>query len=82
MFPYSADDNADNRVAIAQAGGIPPLIQLLQTGSEEVKMMAAAALRNLAGRLTCSWILSLHSALLLTMTICVFDYKWTPHCSE
>jgi len=35
------------KVAIAEAGGIPPLVQLLRDGSEDAKVETAAALRNL-----------------------------------
>ena len=41
-------DNAANRVAIAEAGGIPPLVELLRDGSAGAKAMAARALCNLA----------------------------------
>ena len=44
-----ARDNADDRKAIAQAGGIPPLVELVRTGaSAEAKKQAAGALRALA----------------------------------
>ena len=42
--------NADNCIAIVQAGGIPPLIQLLKTGSGEGTVDAVDALGNLAGK--------------------------------
>ena len=40
--------NADNRVLIAEAGGIPPLVQLLRDGSWDAKAAAARALHFLA----------------------------------
>ena len=40
--------NADNRVPIAKAGGIEPLVQLARNGSDEAKKFAAEALWNLA----------------------------------
>jgi vacuolar protein 8 len=39
---------AANKVAIAAAGGIPPLVELLRDGSVDAKAVAARALRNLA----------------------------------
>ena len=42
------NNNADNKVAIAKEGGIPPLIALLQNGTSEGKTQAAGALYNLA----------------------------------
>ena len=41
--------NADNKVAIAKAGGLPPLIKLLGDGTPVGKEKAAAALKNLSG---------------------------------
>ena len=49
--PFPAG-NADNKIAIAQAGGISPLIHLLQTGSAKGKEEAAAAIYTLAGVIT------------------------------
>jgi vacuolar protein 8 len=40
--------NADNRVTIAAAGAIEPLVALVRGGSEGAKEAAAAALRTLA----------------------------------
>lgn len=40
--------NADNKVSVASAGAIPPLVSLLQNGSPEAKSNSAAALWNLA----------------------------------
>ena len=40
--------NAANEVAIAEAGAIPPLVQLLRDGTSGAKESAAGALRNLA----------------------------------
>ena len=40
--------NADNRVAIAAAGGIAPLVELTRSGTAGAKERAASALRNLA----------------------------------
>ena len=40
--------NYDNRILIAQAGGIPPLVALICDGNDEQKHFAAAALENLA----------------------------------
>ena len=37
-----------NRVLIAEAGGIPPLVELLRDGSADAKAVAALALGNLA----------------------------------
>ena len=37
-----------NRVAIAQAGGVPPLIALVEGGTDDQKERAAEALVNLA----------------------------------
>ena len=41
--------NADNEIAIAKAGGIPPLVALIRDGNDAQKESAAAALSNLAG---------------------------------
>ena len=41
-------DDDDNKVLIAEAGGIPLLVELLRDGSVDWKKKAAAALRNLA----------------------------------
>jgi len=41
-------DNALNRYAIREAGGIPPLVELVKSGSDAEKVKAAGALRNLA----------------------------------
>ncbi|KAH8044622.1 hypothetical protein JL722_14594 [Aureococcus anophagefferens] len=41
-------DNFANKVAIAEAGGIPPLVELLRDGSADAKAAAALALRRLA----------------------------------
>ena len=43
-----ARDNDVNNVAIAEAGGIPPLVELLRDGGAEAKKIAAAALCNLS----------------------------------
>ena len=40
--------NAENEVAIAKAGGIPPLVALLQSGTDGQKEAALGALRNLS----------------------------------
>ena len=40
--------NADNKVAIADAGGIKLLVELARSGTAEQKEQAAGALRNLA----------------------------------
>ena len=40
--------NDANLVLIAEAGGIPPLVQLVRDGSAEAKSMAKRALRNIA----------------------------------
>ena len=40
--------NDANRVLIAEAGGIPPLVEHLRDGSAEAKLWAARALRELA----------------------------------
>ncbi|CAE7354175.1 PUB13, partial [Symbiodinium necroappetens] len=40
--------SADNQALIAEAGGIPPLVELLSSSNTDVQMMAAAALRHLA----------------------------------
>ena len=40
--------NADNKVAIAKAGGISPLVALAYDGTDVQKEKAAAALQNLA----------------------------------
>ena len=40
--------NVDNKVTIAQKGGISPLIQLADCGKEAVQVEAVAALANLA----------------------------------
>ncbi|KAH8086698.1 ubiquitin-protein transferase [Aureococcus anophagefferens] len=40
--------NDANRVLIAEAGGVPPLVHLLRVGSAEVKSAAAMALANVA----------------------------------
>ena len=37
-----------NRVLIAEAGAIPPLVELLRDGGADAKYVAAVALRNLA----------------------------------
>ena len=37
-----ACDNADNQIAIAASGGIGPLVELLQTGTDDGKAQAAA----------------------------------------
>ena len=39
--------NAENKVTIAQAGGIPPLVALVQSGTIGQKEQAAYVLRNL-----------------------------------
>ena len=39
---------ADNEIAIAKAGGIPPLVALVRDGNDAQKLYAAGALRNLA----------------------------------
>ena len=39
--------NADNKVAIAKAGGISPLVALAHDGTDVQKEKAAAALQNL-----------------------------------
>ena len=44
--------NADNQAAIASAGGIAPLIELVHSGTDGAKEQAAMALRNLALRNT------------------------------
>ena len=44
-----AANNADNKVTIAAAGAIEPLVALVRGGSEGAKERAAAALKNLAG---------------------------------
>ncbi|KAK3270961.1 hypothetical protein CYMTET_20666, partial [Cymbomonas tetramitiformis] len=50
-----ADDNQNgHRQAIAEAGAIPPLVQLLRDGSAEAKGNAAGALRNLSGDAGCA----------------------------
>ena len=41
-------EHRGNQVLIAEAGGIPPLVDLLRDGSAEGKLEAAAALGNLA----------------------------------
>jgi len=41
-------NNEDNQAAIAEAGGIAPLVQVLADGTVESKKMAAAALWNMA----------------------------------
>ena len=38
----------DNQVAIAKAGGIPPLVALIRDGTNAQKERAAGALRNLS----------------------------------
>ena len=43
-----ARGNAANQVAIAEAGGIAPLVELVRGGSAGAKQQAAGALRNLA----------------------------------
>ena len=40
--------NADNKVAIAKAGAIEPLVALVRNGTDGQKSMAAGALKNLA----------------------------------
>ena len=40
-------ENRANKALIAEAGGIPPLVDLLRDGSPEAKLRAAAALANL-----------------------------------
>ena len=40
--------NADNQIAIAQAGGIPPLVVLVRDGNDAQKSNAAGALQKLA----------------------------------
>ena len=45
---YALAATAENRVSIASAGGITPLIALFDGGSEEAKEQAAGALMNLA----------------------------------
>ena len=40
--------NNDNKVAIAKAGGIPPLVALVRDGNAAQKEYAADALQNLA----------------------------------
>ena len=40
----------DHRIAIAKAGGVPPLVALVRDGNDEQKESAAGALRNLAWR--------------------------------
>ena len=47
-----ARDNPDNRVAIARAGGIAPLVALARDGTDGQKEQAAGALRNLASSKT------------------------------
>ena len=42
-----ARDNPDNRVAIARAGGIAPLVTLFHCGTKKQTEMANYALRNL-----------------------------------
>ena len=41
--------NDHNKVAIAQAGGIPPLVALMRDGDDAQKQSAAGALHTLAG---------------------------------
>ena len=41
-------DCADNKIPIAQAGGIPPLVALVRDGNDAQKRIAASALQNLA----------------------------------
>jgi len=43
-----AYSNENNKVLIAEAGGIPPLVDLLRNGNAEAKLEAARALCNLA----------------------------------
>ncbi|KAH8056289.1 hypothetical protein JL722_7593 [Aureococcus anophagefferens] len=43
-----AENNAANAVAIAEAGGVPPLVQLLRDGSADEKHAAACVLSHLA----------------------------------
>ena len=40
--------NAENQMAIAAAGGVPPLVSLVGGGTDGQKQQAAAALANLA----------------------------------
>ena len=40
--------NADNQIAIAKAGAVDPLVDLLRTGTDGAKEEAAAALANLS----------------------------------
>ena len=43
-----ASQNAENKVAIAKAGAVDPLVALLRTGADGAKEQAAGALKNLA----------------------------------
>ena len=45
---YLAYGDADNKVRIAKAGAIEPLVALVHTGSDEAKGYAKVALSNLA----------------------------------
>ena len=45
---HLAEDNDNNKVSIATAGAIPPLVALVQNGSDRLKGHAAIALLNLA----------------------------------
>eukprot|EP01052_Picozoa_sp_SAG31_P050035 SAG31_NODE_11237_length_1050_cov_4.801262_1_plen_104_part_10 len=47
LAPY-AFNNADNKVAIAQAGALAPLVRLLTEGSANAKEQAVLALQSLA----------------------------------
>lgn len=44
-----------HRAALARAGVVPPLVQVLQSGSPMGKESAARALRKLTERSTCAW---------------------------
>ena len=43
-----ANGNAENKVAIAKAGAVDPLVAMLRTGTDGAKLQAAGALKNLA----------------------------------
>ncbi|KAH8073040.1 hypothetical protein JL721_3015 [Aureococcus anophagefferens] len=48
LLAFDDADLYDISLAIAKAGGIPPLVELLRDGSAEAKLLAVAALCNLA----------------------------------
>ena len=56
-FAWPSWENGANKAAIAEAGGIAPLVELVRDGSADVKRWAAAALRTLACRYAANQVL-------------------------